>query len=41
MTVERLHELFAGIRCGMKHTSCPDQLAQAVAAAFGEEREEQ
>ena len=31
MTVERLHELFA----------CPDQLAQAGAAAFGEEREEQ
>ena len=23
MTVERLHELFAGIRCGIKHTSCP------------------
>jgi len=26
----------SGIRCGMKTTSCPDQLAQAIAAALKE-----
>ncbi len=26
----------SGIRCGMKATSCPDQLAQAIAAALKE-----
>jgi uncharacterized protein (TIGR03905 family) len=41
MTVDRLHELFSGIHCGMKHTSCPDQLARAVAAAYEEEREDE
>ncbi len=32
-TVEELQALFAGINCGGKGTSCPDQLARAVRAA--------
>ncbi len=34
MTVEEVVEKFSGIRCGFKKTSCPDQLAQAVAEAY-------
>lgn len=34
MTVEQIHERLAGIRCGMKPTSCPDQIAQAVRLAL-------
>ena len=34
MTVEQVYEKFAGIRCGFKRTSCPDQLAQAVMEAY-------
>ncbi|MBQ7597654.1 MAG: TIGR03905 family TSCPD domain-containing protein [Clostridia bacterium] len=33
LTVEQVQEKLAGIRCGFKSTSCPDQLAKAVAAA--------
>ena len=30
MTVDEVERRIAGIRCGMKNTSCPDQLAQAL-----------
>ena len=30
MKVEDVIDRLEGIRCGMKHTSCPDQLAQAL-----------
>ncbi len=30
MKVEEVIERLSGIRCGMKPTSCPDQLAQAL-----------
>ncbi len=30
MTVEEVIDRLAGIRCGFKQTSCPDQLAQAL-----------
>ncbi len=30
MTVDQVLERFDGIRCGMRNTSCPDQLAQAL-----------
>ena len=33
MRVEDAIERMEGIRCGMKSTSCPDQLAQALKAA--------
>lgn len=33
LTPDEVVERLAGIRCGFKPTSCPDQLAQAVAAA--------
>ena len=33
LSVEEVQEKLAGIRCGFKSTSCPDQLAKAVAAA--------
>ena len=33
MRVEEAIERLDGIRCGMKPTSCPDQLAQALKAA--------
>lgn len=33
MTVDEVIEKLQGIRCGMKATSCPDQLAQALIAA--------
>lgn len=34
MTVEEVEEKFSGIRCGMRPTSCPDQIAKAVRAAY-------
>ena len=34
MTVEQVEEKFSGITCGMKPTSCPDQIAKAVRAAY-------
>lgn len=33
MTVEDIINKLSGIRCGFKGTSCPDQLAKAVAEA--------
>ena len=33
MEVDRAIERMEGIRCGMKATSCPDQLANALIAA--------
>ncbi len=32
-TVDEVIERLEGIRCGFKSTSCPDQLAKALAAA--------
>ena len=40
LTVDRINELFSGIRCGMKKTSCPDQLATAVRQAYEREQAE-
>ena len=34
MTVEDAIQRMEGIRCGMKATSCPDQLAQALKKAL-------
>ena len=34
MTVEEVEKRIAGIRCGMKNTSCGDQLAKACRAAL-------
>lgn len=34
MTVKEITERLSGIRCGFKTTSCPDQLAKAVAEAI-------
>lgn len=34
LTVEEIEERCAGIKCGMKSTSCPDQLAKAVREAY-------
>ena len=36
MDANELVERLAGIRCGFKSTSCPDQLAKAVAKALEE-----
>ena len=33
MTADEIIEKLSGIRCGFKGTSCPDQLAKAVAEA--------
>lgn len=34
---EEVAEILAGIRCGRKSTSCPDQLARAIERARAEE----
>ena len=34
MTVEEVENRIAGVRCGMKNTSCGDQLAKAVREAY-------
>ncbi len=34
MTAEEIVNRLSGIRCGFKGTSCPDQLAKAVAQAI-------
>lgn len=36
MTVEEVQQKLAGITCGFKRTSCPDQLAKAVSKAYNE-----
>ena len=35
MTVEEAVSKLKGIKCGMKSTSCPDQLARALEEALG------
>lgn len=35
MKAEEVAERVRGIRCGMKPTSCPDQLAKAIDEALG------
>ena len=35
MTVEEIEEKIGGIKCGMRQTSCADQLAKAVRKAYG------
>lgn len=34
MTVEEIQEKIGGIKCGLKDTSCADQLAKAVVEAY-------
>lgn len=34
MPVEEVKEKLAGIKCGLKKTSCPDQLAKAIEEAM-------
>ena len=34
MTVQEINDKLAGITCGFKNTSCPDQLARAVNEAY-------
>ena len=34
MTVEEVERRISGIRCGMKNTSCGDQLAKALREAY-------
>lgn len=36
MTADELVDRLEGIRCGMRPSSCPDQLAKAVKKAIGE-----
>ena len=36
MKVEEVKERLAGIKCGCKKTSCPDQLAKAIEEAMGQ-----
>ena len=38
MKAEDVIEKFSGIRCGFKSTSCPDQLAKALAEAVEAEK---
>ena len=33
-TVEQIEQKLSGVRCGNRPTSCPDQLAKAVRAAY-------
>lgn len=40
LSAEEVLQRLSGIRCGLKSTSCPDQLAKAVAVAMGREKEE-
>lgn len=38
MPAQKVIDTFSGIRCGLKPTSCPDQLAHAVAQALRQEK---
>ena len=40
MTVEEIYRKLAGIRCQLKPTSCPDQIAKAVMAAYRESQQQ-
>lgn len=37
MKVEDIEKRLSGITCGFKNTSCPDQLAKAVAEAYAKQ----
>lgn len=37
-TVEEIVDKLSGITCGYKKTSCPDQLAKAVAEAYNSQK---
>ena len=39
MDAEKVIETFKGIECGMKKTSCSDQLSKAVEQAYNESKE--
>ncbi len=39
MTVEEIDNKLSGIKCGMKQTSCADQLARAVKEAYTKSKE--
>lgn len=39
MTVEDIQKKLSGIKCGMKQTSCADQLARAVKEAYTKSKE--
>ena len=39
MPAKELADKLRGIRCGMKETSCPDQLAKALDRALAEENQ--
>ncbi len=36
MSVDEIEGYFSGLTCGMKNTSCSDQLAKAVRCAYNE-----
>lgn len=36
MSAQEIIQKLSGIRCGMKSTSCPDQLAKAITQALNE-----
>ena len=38
MTVDEIERKLTGVQCGMRGTSCGDQLARAVRAAYEEQR---
>ena len=40
MSVEEAIRRLSGIRCGMRPTSCPDQLSKALAAALAKEKQQ-
>ena len=39
MRAEEVKERLRGIRCGMKNTSCPDQLSRAIEEALEQSKE--
>ena len=39
MTVAEIEKKLSGVQCGLRGTSCGDQLARAVRAAYEEQRE--
>lgn len=41
MTADQVEQKLRGIKCGMRKTSCPDQLAQAVRKAMEEPEDTQ
>lgn len=40
LTVDEVENMLSGITCGFKPTSCPDQLAKAVRAAYNSSLEQ-